>query len=110
LASEEVLVALRDVLLNKIYPLNAALVRNDAKSARLVVAYVKEMRQLHEQHFGRDLNKISRSQREMVFAYFLLSPISGRSESTIRKYINELWLNGWFEGCIQFGDVNNPGP
>lgn len=103
MANEEVMEALWQFLLERVYPNDPSLVRNDAKAAEIVCEKVYLLRCVHDEYWGRDLNKVPPRTRRLVEAYFSFRSLSSLSKPTVRKYIGELWSMGMFDECIHFG-------
>lgn len=81
--------SLRSLLVKRIYPADVRLVRNDSKTANLVHDYVNSIADQVNSERDTSEMKLSKAQELM----FTIRPLVGLSESTIRKYIAELWLD-----------------
>ena len=95
--------SLRAVLIERIYPIDIALIRNDSRTAKLVFDYVASV--LKQIEVGTDTEFMT-----LEFAkerWFQISPLAELSEGTIRKYISELWSNEAYAGIkpyVQFAN------
>lgn len=101
--SRDVFKALRSVLLNKIYPINAALVRNDTKAAKLVFDLAA---QIEADYGGIEFDPVTgnplEQYRAISIAYRNFRPLFGLTEGTIRKYISELWTENSLHSYVNF--------
>ena len=83
----QVYFSLRSLLLQRIYRTDLNLIRNDSQAAKLVFEYVHAIEvQIWEERDG-DFMSLAQAQE----ASFKISPLFGLSETTLRKYISELW-------------------
>lgn len=90
--------SLRSLLLQRIYPANITLIRNDSEAAKLVYIYVKQI----EKQVEFEESSAMMSLEDTRNAMFKVRPLVGLSEGSIRKYISELWqaeygIKGSFE-------------
>lgn len=104
MANQETLEALANVLSQKIYPAEPELVRNDARTARLVLNFVQELKDLEEQLWEK-FPRLSDSQFRILETTSRVRPLTELSESTLRKYISLLWKKKAFDSHLSFGQV-----
>jgi hypothetical protein len=105
-ARNETLHALTFVLIEKIYRQKPSLMRNDSSTASIVVKYVKVM--LEEANSSDwDSSRNALFQREAQAVSYKISPLEHLNESTVRKYIAELWRSQEFIAYINFEKVKD---
>jgi hypothetical protein len=93
------------ILIEKIYPRKPALMRNDAKTARILKRYIDaiivEFRKPDD-----DFHHFTTLRAEANRLYAIVKPLNNIQEDTIRRIIAKLWETGAISAFIDFKKVN----
>lgn len=90
--------SLRAVLLELIYPMDSALLRNDSRTAKLLFDYVAKVSKQIEA--GVDTEDLSLLAAKTLWSQ--MAPLDGLSQQTLRKYISEIWSDDCYTGIKRY--------
>ena len=103
---ERVLQSLTFVLVEKLYPSDPRLMRDDSGAALLVFQYVTSMLLVYERSSKIPKGR-SKYEDEAHAMYFSIYPLERLQVSTIRKYIARLLLDGTLSRYFELKKVKN---
>lgn len=101
--------ALVVVLVQKIYPFDASLVRNDVKTARLIRDFVLVIDKEYKASFRIKYAEHSRLQQQAWDSREFIEPLIGLSVESLRKYVSLVWKHGDIQPLIKFDKVKSVG-
>lgn len=104
-SAEEIRGLLLDLLCERIYPRYPQLVRNDAKTARIVHAYLAEIEAYYQKNLRENPSKIDEEQGEAIALAIIYSALVGLGVEALRKHIWGLWSSGQLPARLRFDVV-----